>query len=116
MVLMDVPVLDFESVLARLDGDKQLFAEISGMLLEDAPRLLADLRTAVVEHDSKSVRAHAHALKGLLTNCGGMRAARIAQSLEDAGNSQQLDGAAAMLESLDEEMAVLSKVLRNYGA
>ncbi len=111
-----VPVLDLEGTLARFGGDKQLFLEMSGILLEDAPRLVTNLRGAVAAKDAGAVEAHAHALKGLLAGCGGVRAARIAQSLEKAGNAQLLDDSPAILESLEAEMAVLTKVLRNYRA
>jgi HPt (histidine-containing phosphotransfer) domain-containing protein len=111
-----VPVLDLEGALARFDGDKQLFVEMADILLEDAPRLVMDLRSAVAANDATAVEAHAHALKGLLAGCGGVRAARISQSLEKAGKSQMLNDSPAMMESLEDEMAVLTKVLRNYRA
>ena len=36
-------VLDIQGCLARFGGDKQLFVEITSMLLEDAPRLFSNL-------------------------------------------------------------------------
>ena len=34
------PILDIDGTLARFGGDKDLFIEMSGMLLEDAPGLI----------------------------------------------------------------------------
>jgi HPt (histidine-containing phosphotransfer) domain-containing protein len=109
-----LPVLDLEGALARLDGDKQLFAEMVSILLEDMPPLVAKVRDAVAADDAAAIRAHAHALAGLLAGCGGERASRMARALEATGESQQLNGSSAMMDSLDSEVAVLTKVLRNY--
>jgi len=108
------PILDVEGTLARFGGDKNLFVEMSAMLLEDAPQLVADLRRAVSAHDANAIRMRAHALKGVLAGCGGLRAARAAQSLEDAGHSGQLDRAPAMMQTLESEMESLTKALREY--
>ena len=38
------PILDIDGTLARFGGDKELFIEMSGMLLEDAPGLVGRSR------------------------------------------------------------------------
>ena len=55
------PILDYEGALARLDGDRDLFAEMVGYLREDLPTLLNDLRHAVHSRDPATVRMKAHA-------------------------------------------------------
>src|ERR1700709_1645547 len=84
------PILDIDGTLARFGGDKDLFFEMSGMLLEDAPGQLADLGGAVDAENAYDVRMRAHALKGLLLGCGGVRAAHVAQLLENAGQASDL--------------------------
>ena len=108
------PVLDIEGTLARFGGDKQLFVEMSGIVLEDAPRVLADLRRAVETHDAPAVRAHAHAIRGLFAGCGGARAAHAAQMLEDAGSTDRLEQSSSMLETLESEFATLERALTKY--
>ena len=68
------PVLDVEGTLARFGGDKQLFAEMAAIMLEDVPLLMADLRRALAANDAAATRMHAHAVRGLLNGCGGVRA------------------------------------------
>src|SRR4029079_11231986 len=97
------PILDIEGTLARFGGDKDLFIEMSGMLLEDAPSLLVDLGQAVDAENAHNVRMRAHALKGLLLGCGGIRAARVAQSLENAGQSFDLRQATLHFTRLQDE-------------
>ena len=108
------PILDLEGTLSRFGGDKDLFVEMSGMLLEDAPRLVTELRCAVAAQDAMAIRMRAHALKGLLAGCGGVRAARAAQLLEDAGDSGRLNGTGATMELLESEVELLASALRTH--
>jgi HPt (histidine-containing phosphotransfer) domain-containing protein len=107
-------ILDVEGTLARLGGDTVLFVEMGCFLLEDAPPLFADLRNAALADDSEKVECKAHALKGLLINCGGVRAAHPAQLLEAAGRAGNLSNAANLLDSLDSELAILMDAIRSY--
>jgi hypothetical protein len=56
----------------------------------------------------------AHALKGLVAGCGGVRATTITQSLEDAGHAGNLSQANSLLESLDAELDRLMQALADY--
>lgn len=108
------PVLDIKGTLARFGGDNDLFIEMSGILLEDAPKLLADLGEAVGANNAYDVRMRAHALKGLLLGCGGVRSAHVAQSLENAGQSEDLKQAAPLFAALSTEFAELIRALQQY--
>jgi two-component system, sensor histidine kinase and response regulator len=105
------PVLDLEGTLTRLGGDKELFAELIGYLWEDAPRLFQELSAAVQAGDAEAVRSRAHALKGLIAGCGGVRATKVAQQLEDAGSSADLSNASDLLQQLDSELNEFYKAL-----
>jgi HPt (histidine-containing phosphotransfer) domain-containing protein len=107
-------VLDVEGTLARLGGDQKLFVEIATFLLEDAPRLFADLREAVLAGDATAVECKAHKLKGLLINCGGVRASHAAQFLEDSGNTRDLSNSDCLIESLESELDLLTSAIRAY--
>jgi HPt (histidine-containing phosphotransfer) domain-containing protein len=108
-------VLDIDGTLARFGGDKELFLELTTMLLEDAPQLFADLRAAVLSNDGATAESKAHALKGLLLNCGGMRASQAAQVVEDAAHTRQLDNNSADdVEALATELSVLTEAIRDY--
>jgi len=108
------PILDVDGTLARLGGDKDLFVEMSGMLLEDAPDLLADLGRAVDSENAYDVRMRAHALKGLLLGCGGVRAAHVAQLLESDGQSADLRQAPSRFAALQDEFKQLTRALEHY--
>jgi HPt (histidine-containing phosphotransfer) domain-containing protein len=107
-------IIDVDGTLARFGGDKELFVEMTGMLLEDMPSVLAALRNAVNEKNAAAVRMQAHALRGLVAGCGGVRAARSAQTLEDAGHTGNLDSAAVSLATLESEIQLLTQALGAY--
>jgi HPt (histidine-containing phosphotransfer) domain-containing protein len=105
-------ILDVEGSLARFGGDQQLFVEMTTFMLEDAPLLLAKLRTALSAGNAEAVERSAHALKGLLMNGGGIRAGNAAQTLEDAARSRDLGQAHRLLQTIDAEIEALSKAIR----
>jgi HPt (histidine-containing phosphotransfer) domain-containing protein len=117
MALQSMPgaeVLDLEGTLARFGGDQDLFAEMAGYLLEDAPRLSSDLQRAVNAKDATAVRMNAHALKGLLAGCGGVRSSQVAQRLENAGHAFDLSQAPAIMDSLKSEVDLLMRALQSH--
>jgi HPt (histidine-containing phosphotransfer) domain-containing protein len=106
------PVLDLEGTLTRLGGDRKLFDELAGFLCEDAPRLFDELSQAVANQDAVEVKSRAHALKGLLAGCGGVRAASAAQKLEDAGSSNNLGQSTVLLQRLKSELDAFLRALK----
>lgn len=109
-----VVVLDVEGALARFDGDRELFLELTSMLLEDAPQLFADLRAAAKANDAAVVESRSHALKGLLLNCGGTRSAWIAQQLEDAAHIRRLEKGHELVDTLASELGLLTDAIHAY--
>ena len=108
------PILDVEGTLVRLGGYKVLFVEMGSFLLEDAPPLFAALHKAVQADDAEKVENKAHALKGLLINCGGVRSSHPARLLEAAGRAGDLENAANLIDSLESELNVLMDAIRGY--
>jgi HPt (histidine-containing phosphotransfer) domain-containing protein len=108
-------VLDADGALARLGGDRQLFADMAGFFYEDAPRLYSELLQVVTRRDASEIRLRAHALKGLVAGCGGVRAAGAAQKVETAGHENDLTNISPLVESLGEELELLRQALLAYG-
>ena len=104
-------VLDLRSALARLGGDEELYADMVQFLWEDSPSLLTQLEAAIASQDASTIQRAAHSLKGLIANCGGVRAAEAAQRLENAGAAGDVVDAAHLLEPLRQEMDQLKRAL-----
>lgn len=107
-------ILDIEGTLGRLGGDHQLLVDMTTFYLEDAPTIFAKIKAAAVAGDAEELRRAAHALKGLLLNCGGVRAANAAQALEDAGQSRVLTNSTKLVRSLADELESLTEAIREY--
>lgn len=105
------PVLDLDSALARLGGDRVLFGELANYMQEDAPALMQELCAAVDSHDALALRMKAHAIKGLVAGCGGVRTAQAAQSLEDAGATNDLSRVRELTDALKRELSELQTAL-----
>jgi CheY-like chemotaxis protein len=74
-----------DQVLARVGGDRQLLAEISRLFIDDAPRHLEHIRTALDAHDAEALRRAAHGLKGAAANFDAEGVVTAARTLEEMG-------------------------------
>ena len=57
-------LIDRPAILARLDGNTELLAEVVELFLQECPGLLKHIREAVERSDARAVERSAHALKG----------------------------------------------------
>ena len=104
-------ILDLPGALARLGGDEPLYADMVQFLREDCPTLLNELQAGITSKTPSAVQRAAHSLKGLIANCGGVRAAEVAQRIENAGAGGDLLDAAHLIEPLRREIDVLMQAL-----
>jgi HPt (histidine-containing phosphotransfer) domain-containing protein len=103
-------VLDLQGTLENLGGDPELLHELVDFFLEMAPQQVEDLATVVAAGDVAQVDLHAHSLKGGAANVGAVRVSAAARELEMLAKSGSLEGAAAMLTRVQEELAALQHV------
>jgi signal transduction histidine kinase/DNA-binding response OmpR family regulator/HPt (histidine-containing phosphotransfer) domain-containing protein len=82
-------------------GDSQFLAELIETFLEDAPKLLRQLRDAVGTGDASTVRLVAHGLKSNGAEFGALAFSELCKDLEARGRAGQLDGAAALLAQIE---------------
>ena len=64
------PSFDPDDVLARVEGNRDLLAELVDIFRAEYPRLLANLRHSVETGDARGVQEAAHAIKGTVGNFG----------------------------------------------
>jgi len=109
-----VEVLDVAGTLNRFGGDKELFREMASIVLADAPQLAQDLTVSVNARDAHAIQMKAHAIKGLVIGCGGVRSGKAAQKLEDAGRDDKLDDVVEQLAGFNTELQSFLDVLRAH--
>ncbi len=97
--------LDRSAVLSRLDGDTDLLRELVKIFLKDAPRLLAEAKSALAEGDATRLQRAAHTLKGAASNFSALAAAGAAEQLEAMARDGDLRRAEKMLGTLEDALA-----------
>jgi two-component system sensor histidine kinase/response regulator len=103
---MTAPV-KMEEALSRVEGDRQLLADMARLFLEDGPRLLSEVREAAARRDAKALERASHALKSSVGNFAAHPACDAALKLEMIGRDGDLAGADAACRSLGQELARL---------
>jgi len=107
---------DPSDVLARVEGDRDLLAELVDIFRAEYPRLLANLRKEVEKGDARGVEEAAHAIKGAVGNFGAPVVSAAALALEVMGRVGALMGANAGMARLEEEVERLQRNLARMGA
>lgn len=107
-------VCDYQGALARLGGDKDLYSDLVGFFVEDAPPLLDELRAAIAAENSTVTKQSAHKLKGLCLGCGGVQAAGVAQKVEEAATADELSDAESLADRLAAEIDSLVDATSPY--
>jgi two-component system sensor histidine kinase/response regulator len=97
--------IDWAAALDRLQGDRELLEELVGVIRQEAPRLLAEVRDAVDRGDAAALRLSAHTLKGSLGNFAAARAVEAARRLELMAKQGDLSDAQPALVALEHELS-----------
>jgi HPt (histidine-containing phosphotransfer) domain-containing protein len=105
-------VISHDVLMAQFDGDRELFAEVAEIFLEDCPRQMNDIRMAIAAGDAPALEMAAHTLKGSASSFAAPTASAAAEVLERIGRSGDLDGAREALGELEGEIAALETELR----
>jgi len=100
--------------LRRVGGDEALLREIAGLLLDECPRLLGEIRAGIAANDPGRVRLAAHTLKGSLDHVGADQARSLAEQLEHLGRQRNLLCSPEICSTLEKEWEALRPELAAY--
>jgi HPt (histidine-containing phosphotransfer) domain-containing protein len=92
--------LDKDGVLELLGGDQELLRDILGILLQELPRQLINLRQAITTGDTQAVEHLAHSIKGELGYLSLAEISHNACELEASGRNQDIARAASLFPAL----------------
>jgi PAS domain S-box-containing protein len=93
-------------------GDAAFYVEIIDLFLQDAPEQLAAIRQGFEAGDADAVRLAAHALKSAAGNLGAQSVMQSANELETLARGGSLDGAAVLVEQLEQRFDEATAALR----
>jgi two-component system sensor histidine kinase/response regulator len=107
--------IDHVALLARMEDDRALLAEVVAIFHAEAPRMLEDLRCAIDAGDPLALQRAAHNFKGAVAIFGAHGASETAQALENLGRSGSVAGAGDALAALEGQTTALSHDLAALG-
>jgi HPt (histidine-containing phosphotransfer) domain-containing protein len=93
-------------------GDADFINELIDTFLEDAPRMLNELRLSLAEGNTERFRRTAHSLKSNSNTFGALVLADLAKELEFIGRDNQLDRVGDKLQELSMEYTRVETALR----
>ncbi|MCA9188651.1 MAG: response regulator, partial [Planctomycetales bacterium] len=99
---------DWSHALRTVRHNEQLLRDVLHVFLEDTPRLMRELQSAIAERVPQRVRLHAHSLKGALLFLGPSTCQSLAKELEMRATDDDLSTADELYETLQREMKALT--------
>jgi HPt (histidine-containing phosphotransfer) domain-containing protein len=94
----------------------EVASELIGLFLEDTPKLLADLRGAVVQKDAEGLERVAHSLKSSSATLGAMTLSTLCRELEVMGRAGTLEGAVEKVAQVEAEYERVKAALEEQTA
>jgi len=94
------------------EDDPELFAELVGLFLDDTPKRLEALCSALEQQDPVAVEQAAHALKSSAANLGAFALSDLLRQIECAGKDGDLTMATPLVERTDHGFGLVQKVLQ----
>ncbi len=101
--------LQYETVLARVDGNPVLLRELASMFVVDAPQWLIEIAAAVNQKDVARLKSATHLLRGSLGIFGPSLAHEVARQLETLADSGCLTEGERLLAELETAMQPLQR-------
>ena len=99
-------------MLEQLGGDEELLHEVIGIFVDQAPRYLEILRSALTQGDAGMVEKTAHSMKGELGYLGISEVTQKARVLEELGRKHDLEQAARVFVSFEREISGIVSAMK----
>ena len=108
-----MPVIDqtiFEE-LNQMSGE-DFINELIDTFLEDAPKMIAEIKSALNTKDADAFRRAAHSMKSNAATFGASQLAGLSKELEMLGKENKLDDSGDKLRTLEEAYACVREELK----
>jgi two-component system, sensor histidine kinase and response regulator len=105
------PPLDAADLLERLNGDRELLADLVAIFKTESERVLQEIRQLIFACDAPHLERVAHRLRGSVMAFGAVPAARAAREVETLARNGELTDAEDYVCSLEREIRQLTVAL-----
>jgi HPt (histidine-containing phosphotransfer) domain-containing protein len=96
--------VDLAVAMRWLGGDQRLLAELVGIFVDDGPKRLQAIRSALTASDVRQVEHVAHSLKGSAAILGATRLQTAALALEDAAHDGHTENSPDLVAEIAREL------------
>ena len=103
--------IDRRIALDRLGGDERIFHEFVESVLEEIPRMLAEIRSALREGRHEEAHCAAHGLKGMLATLEARPATAAASEVETLSKAGRTSDAEQAANRLTRELERLTRAI-----
>jgi two-component system, sensor histidine kinase and response regulator len=103
--------IDRVALWEQVNHDKALLKLITDLFVAQYPQHLQEIKAAILRGDGPMVEAHAHTLKGTVSNLTATAAVEATKQLEFIGRQGDLAGAGQVYANLEKELARLKTAL-----
>ncbi|MBT8211680.1 MAG: Hpt domain-containing protein [Acidimicrobiia bacterium] len=107
-------VFNEESALAVVGGDREFLGTILGIFLEELPKAIETIDSAVANDDDDAVQKAAHKLKGEAGAIGAEAVAVAAKDLNDSARDRNIAAFSDQWAALRAEIERLIPVIQPY--
>ena len=108
------PAFDRDAVLARIDGNEELLAEVVDLFLDELPGQMSDIGESVSNRRASTLESSAHKLRGSLGNFGAEVAHDAALRLEEMARRRDLAGAEETFGHLEDALRQLQREMAAF--
>ncbi len=97
----------WDRLLVACGNDQDFAAELAGLYLKTAPRLIDGINDALRSGDTAHLVSDAHGLRGISQSIGAVRMAETSEALESAGRSGKTTDVLRLVSQLQEHWETL---------
>ncbi len=97
---MENKIIDWETAIERLGGDRDFLIELLNELVEQIDQTMPELKQAIENANYSEVRSLAHGLKGAAANLGADKISAKFYEMELMGKEERLENALASFEDI----------------
>ena len=109
-------IVDFDEALTRVGGSVETLKTLALILVEECPKLLAEIQTAIVQRDAKTLCRASHTIKGSTHHFAADRVVRTAKRMEELGADADFESAQASLVELSSEVdSLCDRIKERFG-
>jgi HPt (histidine-containing phosphotransfer) domain-containing protein len=105
---------DADDLMERLMGNRPLAIRVAETFVNNMPRELLALSTAIGNSDGEAIVIAAHSIKGAAANAAGTGLANLAAQLESLGRAGDFASAAEVLPGLHAEFQALKPAIDRF--